>query len=59
VQHAVGSGHEILEQLEFEMIIIDELRRPSSSARLIPLRYRCARCVMVGGKEVSWDEHPR
>jgi len=49
-----GSGHEVLEQLEFEMIIIDEAAQAIELSSLIPLRYRCARCVMVGGKEVSW-----
>ncbi|KAI0086495.1 SEN1 N terminal-domain-containing protein [Irpex rosettiformis] len=43
-----GSGHEILETLDFEMVIIDEAAQAIELSSLIPLKYRCNRCVMVG-----------
>jgi senataxin len=45
-----GSGHEALESLEFEMVIIDEAAQAIELSSLIPLKYRCNRCVMVGGE---------
>lgn len=43
-----GAGHEILEPFEFEMVIIDEAAQAIELSSLIPLKYRCARCIMVG-----------
>ncbi|KAI0061699.1 hypothetical protein BV25DRAFT_1948064, partial [Artomyces pyxidatus] len=43
-----GAGHDILEQLDFDMIIIDEAAQAIELSTLIPLKYRCVRCVMVG-----------
>lgn len=43
-----GAGHDILENLEFDMIIIDEAAQAIELSSLIPLKYACARCVMVG-----------
>ncbi|KAI9512406.1 AAA domain-containing protein, partial [Russula earlei] len=43
-----GSGHDILESLEFDMIIIDEAAQAIELSSLIPLKYNVARCVMVG-----------
>lgn len=43
-----GAGHEILEQYDFEMVIIDEAAQAIELSTLIPLKYRCVRCVMVG-----------
>ncbi|KAA1469989.1 hypothetical protein DENSPDRAFT_797113 [Dentipellis sp. KUC8613] len=43
-----GSGHDVLEQLDFDMIIIDEAAQAIELSSLIPLKYRCTRCVMVG-----------
>lgn len=43
-----GSGHEILENLEFDMIIIDEAAQAIELSCLIPLKYGCSKCVMVG-----------
>jgi len=48
-----GSGHEILEALEFDMIIIDEAAQAIELSSLIPLKYDVTRCVMVGGAIVS------
>ncbi|KAL4081054.1 SEN1 N terminal-domain-containing protein [Scleroderma citrinum] len=43
-----GSGHESIEQLEFEMIIIDEAAQAIELSSLIPLKFRSQRCIMVG-----------
>ncbi|KAI0283971.1 AAA domain-containing protein [Russula aff. rugulosa BPL654] len=43
-----GSGHDILEALEFGMIIIDEAAQAIELSSLIPLKYDVTRCVMVG-----------
>jgi senataxin len=44
-----GSGHELLNKYEFEMIVIDEAAQSIELSSLIPLKYRCNRIVMVGG----------
>lgn len=46
-----GSGHESLqlEQFDFEMIVIDEAAQAIELSALIPLRYKCNRCILVGG----------
>jgi senataxin len=44
-----GAGHDLLEQLEFEMVIIDEAAQAIELSSLIPLRHNCRRCIMVGG----------
>ncbi|KAH7885389.1 SEN1 N terminal-domain-containing protein [Phlebopus sp. FC_14] len=43
-----GSGHESIEQLEFEMVIIDEAAQAIELSSLIPLKFRSPRCIMVG-----------
>ena len=43
-----GSGHELLNDIEFEMVIIDEAAQSIELSSLIPLKYGCNRCVMVG-----------
>ncbi|TDL22217.1 hypothetical protein BD410DRAFT_898486 [Rickenella mellea] len=43
-----GTGHEQLEQFEFEMVIIDEAAQSIELSSLIPLKYNCNRCIMVG-----------
>ncbi|KAI0269828.1 SEN1 N terminal-domain-containing protein [Gloeopeniophorella convolvens] len=43
-----GSGHDVLETLEFDMIIIDEAAQAIELSSLIPLKYNVARCIMVG-----------
>lgn len=44
-----GSGHEILEQFDFETVVIDEAAQSIELSSLIPLKYKCKRCIMVGG----------
>ncbi|KAJ3847326.1 SEN1 N terminal-domain-containing protein [Lentinula lateritia] len=43
-----GTGHDNLEQYEYEMVIIDEAAQAIELSSLIPLKYKCNRCVMVG-----------
>ncbi|KAI0039679.1 hypothetical protein FA95DRAFT_993043 [Auriscalpium vulgare] len=43
-----GAGHDTLERLDFEMIIIDEAAQAIELSSLIPLKFRCARCILVG-----------
>ncbi|KAI0078277.1 hypothetical protein K474DRAFT_1619824 [Panus rudis PR-1116 ss-1] len=43
-----GAGHELLESYNFEMVIIDEAAQAIELSSLIPLKYLCNRCVMVG-----------
>lgn len=45
-----GAGQEILAAHEFETVIIDEAAQAIELACLIPLKYGCKRCIMVGGK---------
>lgn len=48
-----GSGHEALqlERFDFEMVIIDEAAQAIELSTLIPLKYKCNRCILVGGTE--------
>jgi senataxin len=45
-----GSGHEMFKNLdvEFETVIIDEAAQCVELSALIPLKYGCAKCVLVG-----------
>ncbi|KAF8158282.1 SEN1 N terminal-domain-containing protein [Crassisporium funariophilum] len=43
-----GSGHELLADFEFETVVIDEAAQAIELSSLIPLKYGCLRCVMVG-----------
>lgn len=43
-----GSGHESLLDQDFEMVIIDEAAQSIELSSLIPLKFNCTRCVMVG-----------
>ena len=45
------SGREALqlERFDFEMVIIDEAAQAIELSALIPLKYRCNRCILVGG----------
>lgn len=45
-----GAGHDQLEAFDFEMVVIDEAAQSIELSSLIPLKYRCNRCIMVGGK---------
>ncbi|EXK99001.1 hypothetical protein FOQG_01697 [Fusarium oxysporum f. sp. raphani 54005] len=46
-----GSGHEMfrnLEDVEFETVIIDEAAQCVELSALIPLKYGCYKCILVG-----------
>lgn len=45
-----GSGHDMFQSLniEFETVIIDEAAQCVEMSSLIPLKYGCVKCVMVG-----------
>ena len=44
-----GAGHEVVEPFDFEMVIIDEAAQAIELSSLIPLKFRCKSCIMVGG----------
>lgn len=45
-----GSGHEMFKNLtvEFETVIIDEAAQSIELSALIPLKYNCTKCILVG-----------
>ncbi len=45
-----GSGHEIFQNLniEFDTVIIDEAAQSIELSALIPLKYGCSKCILVG-----------
>lgn len=45
-----GSGHELFSTLnvEFETVIIDEAAQSIELSALIPLKYGCSKCILVG-----------
>ena len=45
-----GSGHELFQGLsiDFETVIIDEAAQSIELSALIPLKYNCAKCILVG-----------
>ncbi|KAI4602251.1 DEAD-box type RNA helicase [Pestalotiopsis sp. 9143b] len=45
-----GAGHEMLKSLnvEFETVIIDEAAQCVELSALIPLKYGCSKCILVG-----------
>ncbi|THV05327.1 hypothetical protein K435DRAFT_774010 [Dendrothele bispora CBS 962.96] len=43
-----GAGHEVLKNFEFEMVIVDEAAQSIELSSLIPLKFPCKRCIMVG-----------
>lgn len=45
-----GAGQDVLNQYTFETVIIDEAAQAIEMSCLIPLKYGCQRCIMVGGK---------
>jgi hypothetical protein len=49
-----GSGHESLAPYIFETVIIDEAAQAIEMSCLIPLKYGCTRCIMVGGEAFTW-----
>ena len=45
-----GAGHDLLGSFNFETVIIDEAAQAVELSALIPLKYQCRRCIMVGGQ---------
>lgn len=45
-----GSGHDMFQNLsiEFETVIVDEAAQCVEMSALIPLKYGCAKCILVG-----------
>lgn len=45
-----GSGHEMFRglEIEFETVIIDEAAQSIELSALIPLKYGCSKCILVG-----------
>ncbi|CDZ98451.1 helicase sen1 [Phaffia rhodozyma] len=43
-----GAGHDLLSSCNFETVIIDEAAQAVELSALIPLKYECKRCIMVG-----------
>lgn len=45
-----GSGHDLFQSLsvEFETVVVDEAAQCVEMSALIPLKYGCAKCILVG-----------
>ncbi|OSD07245.1 hypothetical protein PYCCODRAFT_1381842 [Trametes coccinea BRFM310] len=43
-----ASAYEYLEPFDFELVIIDEAAQAIELSSLIPMKYRCRTCIMVG-----------
>lgn len=50
-----GAGHESIAGFDFETVIIDEAAQAVELSALIPLKYRCTRCIMIGGADAELD----
>ncbi|KAL1748411.1 SEN1 N terminal-domain-containing protein [Schizophyllum fasciatum] len=46
-----GAGHESLNESEFQMIIIDEAAQAIELSSLIPFKFSCSHCVLVGDEK--------
>ena len=46
-----GAGHESLNETEFQMIIIDEAAQAIELSSLIPFKFSCSHCVLVGDEK--------
>lgn len=43
-----GAGHEMLYRYTYDTVVIDEAAQAVELSTLIPLRYECQRCILVG-----------
>ncbi|KIM30010.1 hypothetical protein M408DRAFT_22437 [Serendipita vermifera MAFF 305830] len=50
-----GSGHDVIEQFEFDLVIIDEAAQAIELSSLIPLKFSSDRCIMVGAVAADSD----
>lgn len=51
-----GSGHDYMNEFDFETVIIDEAAQSIELSSLIPLRYGCKRCILVGGESILFAQ---
>jgi senataxin len=54
-----GAGHDSLAPFSFETVIIDEAAQAIEMSCLIPLKYGCKRCIMVGGQSSANIQDPQ
>jgi senataxin len=47
-----GAGHDSIASFQFETVIIDEAAQSVEPSALVPLKYGCTRCILVGGKSL-------
>lgn len=45
-----GSGHDVIEQFDFDLVVIDEAAQAIELSSLIPLKFSSDKCIMVGGQ---------
>ena len=45
-----GAGHDSIASFQFETVIIDEAAQSVEPSALVPLKYGCTRCILVGGR---------
>ena len=45
-----GAGHDSIAAFQFDTVIIDEAAQSVEPSALVPLKYGCTRCILVGGE---------
>jgi senataxin len=51
-----GAGHDSIASFQFETVIIDEAAQSVEPSALVPLKYGCTRCILVGGQSSRTTE---